>query len=127
MAVQELSQLNVTWRAIHPNIGLHFFPRPTLEIPYSMLYCDGPTDHENDLWVVEQYNNHVAAGALMAANELLIYYVEEISTHAYVCFVSRNDFMLIRGANPLIVDHAAIRCWHQLVGDDDSVRIIFEI
>ena len=110
MADQKLGQLLVTWRAILPNIGLHFSPRPTTEIPFAMLHCDGPTDHQNGLWVVEQFNNHVTAGRHMGADDLLIYHVEEISTQRNVGFVNKHDFAQNRGANPLVVDYVAIRC-----------------
>ena len=114
---REIRLLFQTWNAIFPNIGLHFFPRPNRQVPFAMLLCDGPTDHQQGLWVVEQFNNHIRAGRLMEADELIIYYVEEISTTSHVGFVSKQDFLLIRGTNPLAVEYTAINCWHQLCDD----------
>ena len=115
-------QYNQLCRDAHPgeNIRLHYFKRKQPEVPYQILHCDGPTDFANGLWVREQYDNHVDAGRLEEALDLLLFQIEELSTEHQVSYVSRQDFLLLRGENPVVVDFANINCWHQFVDDSSD-------
>ena len=108
--------------AAHPgaNIGLHYFTRRGPHVPSAILHCDGPTDHANGLWVIEQYNDHVEARRLEEALDLLLFQIEELSTAHQVGYVSRQDFLLLRGENPVVADFANIKCWHQFVDDSSD-------
>ena len=108
--------------AAHPgqNIRLNYFKRSQPEVPYAIFHCDGPTDHANGLWVIEQYNDHVEARRLEEALDLLLFQIEELSTEHQVGYVSRQDFLLLRGENPVVADFANINCWHQFVDDSSD-------
>ena len=108
--------------AAHPgaNIGLHYFTRRGPHVPSAILHCDGPTDHANGLWVIEQYESHVEARRLEEALDLLLFQIEELSTEHQVGYVSRQDFLLLRGENPVVADFANINCWHQFVDDSSD-------